>query len=169
MVISQGTQSNLRGLAVEDSICAIAHKNGFFCTARVPTSHRSIFDQAIRLSVLFDSCPLFPFGLAVDALSQDSTGSGAYKVPYKMVNAAKLPFPVAIILDGKGKELVKAREWAKSEASKFKNVLGVFTLSEFEKWLELSAAAEQIMPFSEFESKHGASEPVDSFIQGGLF
>jgi hypothetical protein len=85
--------------------------------------------------VLYDPT-LWPKRLAVELKHQESTGSTDVKLVGAVLSAGMYPCPSIVVYEGRGARagvLQRCRE----EAAKLDNVIGFFTLEEFQDWFEL--------------------------------
>ena len=94
---------------------------------------KSIYDTKLSCDFILYHPQKFPDCLVIEAKWQQSGGSADEKYPYLVANIKeKSPYNTIIIIDGGGyKE--GALNWLKNQ--KGDNLLGIFTMSEFQTWV----------------------------------
>jgi hypothetical protein len=144
-----GLKNNQKGNAQEDVISASLRRIGFNATARVLLPEHlgtTPYGGRTRLSVMVKPCEAFPRGLGIDASSYSDSGSAPQKVMYKADNASGWDIEGALILDGDGRGIEPARQWAKKFAKDKPSLLFVGTVKEFDRWMKGKSPAP--LPFS---------------------
>jgi hypothetical protein len=129
-----GLKNNQKGNALEDDIADGLRLLGFNATARVLMDGRlgkTPYGGRTRLSVKVEPCESFSKGLGIDASSYTDSGSASQKIPYKLMNASGWHIDGAVILDGDGRGIEPARNWAKQFAKNQPTLVFVGTKGEF--------------------------------------
>lgn len=75
---------------------------------------------------------LFPDGLIIECKWQQSGGSVDEKYPFLVVNIMKTGVPTVVLIDGGGYKK-SALEWLKNQVDPQRALIGVYTMSEFQK------------------------------------
>ena len=155
--MTQGTRSNLTGLALENMIKSYCQYYGLVANSRFDFGRKNLFgNSTMRVPIYASPCSAFPLGLGIECMAQPGNGSATWKIPGKVWNIVECyPFPGAIVLWGDSPEMMAARDWAKNQImrdwhtnGRSGNLLGVFTPKEFRVWLRDSVKAGTPAPFT---------------------
>jgi hypothetical protein len=166
---SQGTLNNLSGMSVEAEVYAACLKRGLQCDKRLKVSRGIAGDSTLSVFVR-PVRGLFPKGLGINVFGQESSGSGADKIVYKVWNAVEgYDFPSIIVTYGNGRGLDRWVNWAKAQVGRdwcktgdYRQLLGVLWLDEeFPQWLDECVSAGKIPALVQ-------RAPTQA-VQGGLF
>lgn len=151
VAVSQGTKNNLEGLGNANTLLGFAQKLGFKGAVKKSFPNMGFYGGDAQIAVFLEPCSIFPKGLGIDLMSQDASGTGANKIPYKIISIQTgWQFPGVLVVEGSGRGLQRPSNWARSLVGKqwlrddsifgkvnHDNLLGSFTLSEFRTWLEM--------------------------------
>lgn len=133
MVDLQGQRAVYNGQTAEDIIASILQSKGYNFS-RQETICKSIYGHKLRGDFLISNFKGFPQGLIIESKWQQVSGSNDEKFPYLVRNIMQqYPCPAIIIVDGNGHK-PGAIKWLAKQVDK-KQLLGVFTISEFLRWV----------------------------------
>jgi hypothetical protein len=101
----------------------------------------SIYGSSRRCDFLIINPELFPDGLIVECKWQESSGSVDEKFPFTVLNVGKVGVPCVILIDGGGYKEA-AFQWLKEQVDPTKSLIGVYTMMEFQKQLNIGFLGE---------------------------
>jgi hypothetical protein len=93
---------------------------------------KTIYDTSRKCDFLVLNLTKFPNGLIIECKWQQSNGSVDEKYPFLLFNIHKTGIPTIVLLDGGGCK-PGARIWLKAQTSMVSDLLGVWSMSEFQK------------------------------------
>jgi hypothetical protein len=140
-----GKQANITGARFGSEVARFIESCGFRADTQYQSGMVRQDRKRIVLNVFLQPCKLFPKGLGVDATDQQGAGSGADKLFGKVFHICTAwSCPGVLIVEGDNRDITPTRAWAKKMVGTQwlipsfgddRNLLGVFTLSEFKLWL----------------------------------
>lgn len=92
----------------------------------------SIYETKRKCDFLVLNQDKFPDGLIIECKWQQSKGSVDEKYPFSVFNIIKIGVPTIILLDGGGYKPA-ALKWLKDQVDPKRAIIGVYTMSEFQK------------------------------------
>lgn len=137
-VLTGGAKAKAHGEAAIKLITGILTALGCQVREHAQFPILTIWKQQIIVDVFCQGFPLFPEGLIIESMWQDSPGSAYHKIPYNVANINETyPFPTVLIIDGSQMKDGVRREaviWAKAKVTN-NNLIAVFSFEEFIRWL----------------------------------
>jgi len=140
-----GAKAQLNGRKLEQYVRDIVVSAGYIATRQFNAkgSH-NLFGGKLTIDVFVFPCERFPSGLGIEVTHQKSSGTGAHKMPHRILSIVDAwPFPGVIVIgDREGFDVYGAVEWAESQVGRnwgnstdSNKYIGIMELADFKAWI----------------------------------